>query len=316
MMKVIDGHCDALYKLYENEELDFYGTGDEPGLDVTYSRLCEANVRVQFFAIYLPERITDPRFDHYLEYVSILNRGIRQHDRMRLIRTRSDLIDVMHGPQRGALLTLEGADALGGNSLYLRTLYDLGVRMIGPTWNYGNWAADGILEPRKGGFSRRGKSFIKECNELGILLDASHLSVASFWDLAECSAVPFVATHSNAKAVCGHPRNLDDDQLKELIRRDGRIGLTFVPWFVQGGGQASIEALLRHVDYVLSLGGEGQLVFGSDFDGIDQWIPGLEHPGGYVTLANELYKRYPAQLVEKLLYGNWQTYLQQHLPIY
>ncbi|MEK8130150.1 membrane dipeptidase [Paenibacillus filicis] len=313
-MIVIDGHCDVLMKMYEDPSLDFFS--ERPSsLDVTYPRMCHSNIKVQFFAIYISERIKFPQLDHYLEYAVILHRKIAGDGRIRAIRNRGDLEAVMNGPQRGALLTLEGADALQGNPLYLRTLYELGVRMIGTTWNYANWAADGVLEPRQAGFTRKGKAFIKDCNELGILLDASHLSVRGFWDLAECSNKPFVATHSNAKAVCAHPRNLDDGQILEIIRTGGRIGMTFVPWFVAGEG-AAIDGLLKHIDHILSLGGAGTLAIGSDFDGIDRWIPGLEHAGHYDRLALELYKRYPDDVASAILHGNWHSFLMEQLPVH
>ncbi|CAG7624226.1 hypothetical protein PAECIP111802_01039 [Paenibacillus allorhizosphaerae] len=314
MMRIIDGHCDALYKMFENPVIDFYDSV-AVGLDVSYAKMKKSNVKIQFFAIYLPERITVPKFDHYLEYINIFYQKITCDGRVRLIKNRDDLHTVWNSESIGAILTVEGADAIQGNPLFTRTLHHLGVRFIGVTWNYGNWAADGILEPRQGGFSRHGKSFIKDCDDLGILLDASHLSVAAFWDLAAASARPFVATHSNAKALCGHPRNLDDNQLRELIRRDGRIGVTFVPWFVDGG-QASIDGILRHIDYIGALGGERQLVLGSDFDGISRTIPGLEHAGQYGNLVDALSKRYSNVQVERFLYGNWYSYLERHLPVH
>lgn len=314
-MKVIDGHCDVLYKMYLNPDIDFYDTQTSP-LDVTYSRMLHSNIKLQCFAIYLPERITQPHFDHYLEYINIFYRRIVCGGLVKAVKTRGDLEMVMNGRIPGALLTLEGADALCGNPLYTHTLYQLGVRMIGVTWNYANWAADGVLEPRQGGFTRKGKSFIKVCNELGILLDASHLSAAAFWDLAAASAKPFVATHSNVKRLCGHPRNLDDEQIRALIRVDGRIGVTFVPWFVDNSGSASVDDVVNHMEYICALGGERQLVLGSDFDGIDRHIPGLEHAGQYDRLAEALYKRFTIEQVNGFLFRNWYTFLSRHLPVH
>ncbi|ALS21716.1 MULTISPECIES: dipeptidase [Paenibacillus] len=314
-MKVIDGHCDVLLKMYLDPAIDFYDVHTSP-MDVTYSRMLHSNVKLQCFAIYLPERITQPHFDHYLEYINIFYQKIVRSGLIQAVKTRGDLELVMNGRVPGALLTLEGADALYGNPLYTRTLYHLGVRMIGVTWNYANWAADGVLEPRQGGFTRKGKSFIKDCNDLGILLDVSHLSEAAFWDLAAASAKPFVATHSNVKRLCGHPRNLDDEQIRALIRVDGRIGVTFVPWFVESSGKASVDDVVRHMEYICALGGERQLVLGSDFDGIDRHIPGLEHTGQYDRLAEALYKKFTKEQIEGFFYKNWHTFLSQHLPIH
>ncbi|TVY10580.1 dipeptidase [Paenibacillus cremeus] len=312
-MRIIDGHCDVLYKMFENPSINYFDPS--AALDASYAKMMKSGVKIQFFAIYLPERITAPKFDHYLEYINIFYQKIVRDGVVQVIKNRDDLASVMSSNKLGAILTLEGTDALEANPLYTRTLYHLGVRFIGVTWNYGNWAADGILEPRQGGFSRRGKSFIKDCGDLGILLDASHLSVASFWDLAAASTKSFVATHSNVKSLCPHPRNLDDDQIRELLRRDGRIGITFVPHFVHPSAP-TIDALIGHVDHICSMGGERHIVFGSDFDGISSWIPGLEHSGQYGHLADALSKKYSSEQVERFLYGNWLSYLQKNLPIH
>ncbi|WP_282941980.1 dipeptidase [Paenibacillus sp. RC67] len=313
-MTIIDGHCDVLYKMYQKRDLDFYNS-QSTGLDVTFSRMVQSGVKIQFFAIFLSEAIRQPYFDHYLEYINIFYQKIISDPRIKLIKNQTDLLEVMSGTKKGAILTLEGADAIQDNPLYTQTLFYLGIRLIGVTWNYGNWAADGVLEPRQGGFSKKGIRFIKECNDLGIMMDVSHLSEKSFWDVAAMSAKPFVATHSNAKAVCGHPRNLDDDQIKAIIQKQGRIGITFVPWFVNDQGSASISDLAKHIDHICALGGEKQLVIGSDFDGISQWIPNLEHTGQYDELAQYLSKHYKDEWIKDFFYRNWYRFLEKNLPV-
>jgi membrane dipeptidase len=314
-MKIIDGHCDVLWKMFENPQLDFYN--DVQGqLDVTYAHMVKSNIAIQFFAIYLAEAIKQPTFEHYLAYINIFYQKIIKPGKLTLIKNRTDLTEVMKRGGRGAILTLEGADAIQDNPLYTHTLYHLGVRMIGITWNYANWAADGVLEPRQGGFSRKGKRFIKECNDLGIILDVSHLSVRSFWDVAEASMKPFAASHSNAKALCPHPRNLDDAQLRTLIEKEGRIGVTFVPWFVNDKGNATIEGLLKHIEHICELGGDKHIVLGSDFDGIDQWITGLRDAGQFDQLVQQLSKYYKDDWIENFLYNNWYRFLRSNLPAY
>ncbi|MFH5183248.1 dipeptidase [Paenibacillus sp. TAB 01] len=312
-MYIIDGHCDALWKMYEKPVLDFYNP-QETGMDVTASRMAAGGVKIQFFAIYLSEAIRQPQFEHYLEYINIFYQKIVSTNQIYPIKNVTDLETVIQSNARGAILTLEGADAIRDNPLYTRILYQLGVRMIGVTWNYANWAADGVLEPRQGGFSKKGKGFIKDCNELGIILDVSHLSVRSFWDAADLSQKPFVASHSNAKAVCSHPRNLDDDQIRTIIMKQGRIGVTFVPWFVGNKGTASIDQLVKHIEHICGLGGVHNVVLGSDFDGIDQWIPGLEHAGQFGNLAQVLSKYYKDEWIEGFLHGNWLSFLRSNLP--
>lgn len=313
MTKIYDAHCDVLYKMFIDPKLDFYTS--EAGLDVTYNRMRDAGVKLQFFAIYLPEKLRRPSFDHLLEYVDIFRQKIESRGRLALVRNKDELDSVMRGDEIGAVLSLEGADALAGNPVYTRTLFDLGVRFIGITWNYANWAADGILEPRKGGFTKRGKKFISECNDLGMLLDVSHLSVKGFWELAELCQTPFIASHSNALSVCSHPRNLDDEQIGAIIQADGRIGVTFVPRFVKQKGDVSISDVLKHIDHICSLGGVRHLGFGSDFDGIEEHISGLDHAGKYGRLADELSRHYKAAEVEGFLWGNWNRFLKENLPL-
>ncbi|MCS7461815.1 dipeptidase [Paenibacillus doosanensis] len=311
-MKIIDGHCDVLLKMFENSSIDFYDPLNAE-LDVSFAKMKRSGVKIQFFAIYLAESMKQPNFDHYLEYINIFYQKIIANGRIALIRNRTDLNNVMNGSACGAILTLEGADAIRNHSLYTQILFHLGVRLIGVTWNYANWAADGVLEPRQGGFTREGKRFIKECNDLGIILDVSHLSVKSFWDMADLSQKPFVATHSNAKAVCPHSRNLDDDQIRTLLRQKGVIGITFVPWFVREKG-AAIDDLVRHIEHICALGGEQQLVLGSDFDGISQWIPGLENTGEFAHLAQHLSKYYKDEWIEGFFFRNWYDFLHVNLP--
>lgn len=312
MNQIIDAHCDVLYKLFMNRKLDFYK--NESGLDVTYERMKSSGIKAQFFAIYLPENLDRPNFEHLLEYIDIFHKKVARIGKVALIRNQGDLAAAINGDAIGAILSLEGADALAGNPMFTRILYYLGVRFIGITWNYANWAADGILEPRKGGLTKRGKKFIKECNDMGMLLDVSHLSVKGFWELAELSEVPFIASHSNALSVCPHPRNLDDEQIEAVIRADGRMGLTFVPWFVKQGGSATISDMLKHIDHVCSLGGKHHLGFGSDFDGIGEWVAGLEHAGRYGEFAELLSKHYKSEEVEGFLWKNWNRFLMKYLP--
>jgi membrane dipeptidase len=312
-MKIIDGHCDALTKLYMNPKLDFQK--EEPELDVSYPRLQRAGVKIQCFAIYLSENIHAPSFDHILQMVDVFHRKILSNPGMSFIKNVTDLLLVEKNEKIGAILTLEGLDALAGNMTHLRILYHLGVRSMGLTWNYANWAADGVQEPRKGGFTWKGKRMLKELETMGIIVDVSHLSVNAFWELVELYKKPFVASHSNAGKLCPHPRNLSDDQISAIIQCHGQIGLTFVPYFVETArAPVQISQLLAHIDHVCSLGGENHIGFGSDFDGIEQWIEGLEHAGQYENLINVLCKNYKEEQVKRFLYGNWRNCLLSNLP--
>ncbi|WP_027084560.1 dipeptidase [Cohnella panacarvi] len=310
-MIIIDAHCDVLSKLLVSPELDFV-RGQE-GLDVTFERMLASGIRVQNFAVYLPERWSAD-FRYVLESIDLFHERVLALPQMRFIRAKSDMRLAIGDDRIGALLSLEGVDSLHGNLAYLRILYHLGVRIVGITWNRANWAADGVLEPRQGGFTAAGMELVQECNRLGLIMDVSHLSEKGFWELLEASRKPVIASHSNASAISPRSRNLSDTQINALIQAGGVMGITFVPPFVSEGPPVSIDRILLHIDHVCALGGKCHIGFGSDFDGIKEWIVGLEHAGHYDRLANLLLKHYREDDVKLFLHGNWHRYFMEQLP--
>lgn len=310
-MHVIDAHCDVLSKLLLNPGLDF--ADDTSGLEVTLPRLQKSNVMMQWMAIWLPDQQGSADFNEVLRCIDRYDTHIAKYAEIGLVRTRGDLARFAAEGRIGTLLTLEGADALAGNVGRLNTLYKLGVRSLGITWNYANWAADGVLEPRQGGFTLKGRKLVKECNRLGILVDASHLCERAFWELAELTERPFLASHSNAFSVCSHPRNLKDDQIEHMIRGRGMMGLNFYPPFLMEGTPVTIDHFILHVERMCELGGALHIGLGSDFDGIGSWVPGLEHSGCFDNLMNALLKRYTPSQVERFMYRNWYEFLEREL---
>jgi membrane dipeptidase len=311
-MYIMDGHCDAISKLLKNPRADFY---DSTLMDVTLPRLQAANVKLQSFAIYISSSsrgandYIPPSFHEILLSIDLYERHILTNPHMTPILNQIDIVSLLNGSKIGAFLTLEGADGLGGNLFYLRILHRLGVRAMGLTWNQANWAADGAGEPRGGGLTILGKKLVQECEKLGILVDVSHLSETAFWDVATIAQKPFYASHSNVFDICQHPRNLKNNQIMEIIRAGGCIGLTFVPHFVSRNKSVVIVDLLKHIDYICENGGSEHLTFGSDFDGIDEWIEDLEHPGQYSNLHNILLRHYKETDVDNWLWKNWYQFL-------
>jgi len=307
-MRIYDMHCDVLYKMLLEPELDF---SDESKLDVTYERLQQGKIGMQAFAIFLPEERV-PTFSMVEEAVRYFERSVISRPGMRFIRTKSDLEQAEQEGQIGALLTLEGAEGLMGSFDYLRRAFELGIRALGLTWNYANWAADGVLEERKAGLTLKGRELVQACNDLGMIIDISHLNEPGFWEVMELSKKPVIASHSNAHKLQPHPRNLTDEQIQALIQKGGRIGITFVPDFI--GGNQAIPDVLRHLEHVCALGGEHHVGFGSDFDGIDEHVNGLTNPAEYAQLAEELYRHYSSEQAERFLHGNWLTFFRENLP--
>ncbi|MBM7564691.1 dipeptidase [Paenibacillus sacheonensis] len=312
-LRKVDFHCDVLWKLLENPALTFNG-GDQRNLDVTLPRLKQADSIFQTFAIYIPERM-DKTMVPILQSIDLFYRKVLTHPEMAFIRTSRDILALrQQSGVIGAMLSLEGADGLQGDPAMVRILFALGVRAAGLTWNNANWAADGVLETRGGGLTKKGRAFVEECNRLGILLDVSHLSDRAFWDMLQVSTKPIIASHSNCRFLCPHPRNLEDDQIKALLAGGGLIGVTYVPQFVSSRVPAGIADVLRHVERICEFGGVSQLMFGSDFDGIDHHVEGLTHPGELHQLQDALLARYPEEVVKAFFETNALDFLAKHLP--
>ncbi|RUT29788.1 membrane dipeptidase [Paenibacillus zeisoli] len=310
--EVIDFHCDALSKMQLNGDIHFQ---KDSRLDVDLEKLKQGNISLQIFAIYISERLGSARFSHVLDQIHIFQEKVVSSG-IRPLYWQEEMDQEFNNHSWG-LLSLEGADGLEANLQYLRIAFEQGIRFLGIAWNYANWAADGILEPRNGGFTKKGQELIRACHDLGIILDVSHLSVKGFWELATLAtqaAKPFIASHSNAYRICPNPRNLHDEQIKAIISLGGRIGVTFFPNFVKSKGAVHLPDLLRHIEHICSLGGEHNLMFGSDFDGIDMYVSGLENAARYPNLVSELLKHYPEALVRRWLFGNAEAFLRIHLP--
>lgn len=290
-MNIIDLHCDALLKLWYADGKLSYENGEE--LDTNKQRLQQGGVKVQAYAIYTPDKMkSEQRFQCALDQIdSFYTEVLAKNPEMKQIKEWSDF-DRLQDGEIGAFLTLEGVEPIGNDLGKLRLLYQLGVRSVGLTWNHANLAADGADETRNGGLTLFGKEIVKFHNEHKILTDVSHLCEGSFWDVIELAKYP-VASHSNARALCDHQRNLHDEQAQALFSKGGMLHITYVTMFIKKEeGEVTIPDLIKHIDHFCSLGGEKHIGLGSDFDGINTKIVGLEHAGDSQNLINELLKHY------------------------
>ncbi|MBJ8053197.1 dipeptidase [Bacillus cereus] len=301
-MKIFDAHCDVLFQLWSAKgKKDFQ---NDSQLHITFEQLKKRKGSIQCFAIYVPETVAyEKRFEVALQMIDIFHNEILSLPGMKFIQTKND-INMLKQDEIGALLTLEGCEAIGKEAMKLRLFYRLGVRSFGLTWNYANLLADGALEERGAGLTAFGRQVVQELNTLHLWTDVSHLNERSFWDVIEIAKKP-IASHSNCYQLCGHPRNLTDEQIRALIKKNSIIGITFVPQFLTNERQANIADILRHVEYICSLGGEKNIGFGSDFDGILETVVGVEAYRDYENIINQLCKKYSESTVERFLYKNF-----------
>jgi membrane dipeptidase len=305
-MKIIDLHCDALLKLWEGKgALRFM---DAPELDTNVKRLQQGKVKVQCFAIFIdPDIPSDQKFQCALEQIDYFYQEVLgKNPVMKQIKEWADF-DRLKDGEIGAMLTLEGVDAVGNDLAKLRTLFQLGVRSVGLTWNNANLAADGAGEPRGGGLTLLGKEMVRLNNEYQVLTDVSHLSENAFWDVMETAYYP-IASHSNSRYLCDHPRNLYDSQAKAMFEKGGMIHVVYCPPFVKKDGMAKVTDLIKHIDHFCSLGGVKQVGLGSDFDGITTKVIGLEDAAQSQNLINELLRHFTEEEVRGFAHGNFLQY--------
>ncbi len=320
---VVDAHCDTLLKIGA-------GTGRHLGnrlsdVQVDLPRLAEAGVSAQFFACYVePQHVTHRALERVIELIDVFYaEAAANPDRLLPATGPAGVAQAYRQGKVAGILAVEGGEALQGNLAVLRTLHRLGVRALTLTWNYRNALADGFEETRTGGgLSRFGVEVVKEMGRLGMMVDVSHLSETGFWQVMEEAKGPVVATHSNARAVCDHPRNLTDEQIKALAAKGGVMGLNSYGPFVQEGAgkdgpggqtvKATLDRLLDHADHVVSLVGFRSLGLGLDLDGIGATTEGLEDVLGLPRLAKGLLERgHEPEAVRAMLGGNFLRVMEE-----
>lgn len=306
-MQIFDTHCDALYKLQDAKRKK--GTipnfRNSPELATNLERLEKGNVKVQCFAIYISPSVSSFQvWEYAMEQIALFHSEIIEiNSQMKHIKCWEDIDNLKDG-EIGAVLTLEGAEPFGNDLAKLQRLYEEGILSIGLTWNQANLCADGVGESRGAGLTTLGKQVVQLNNEHRVFTDVSHLSVNGFWDVMELADYP-IASHSNTRKICDHPRNLSDEQITAMFQKNGLIHVVFYPEFIKTtNSTTNISDIIRHIDHLCSLGGVNKIGFGSDFDGIDSFVAGLENAAMYQTLINELLKYYKEEEVKGFAYNN------------
>ncbi len=308
--RVIDAHCDTVYELMMQG-----GNLVENSLCVSLDKLTQYGGYLQFFAAWIDDKEAEP-LSLTLRLLDRMHREIKEHENaMGLVLSAMDAQCVLQQGKVGALLTVENGNSLEGELSNLQLLYDLGVRALTLTWNAANELADGIMEPRGGGLTEFGKSVVIEMNRLGMMIDVSHLSEKGFWDVLSLSKQPVMASHSNARSVASHCRNLTDEQIRALSQSGGVIGLNVYPAFLTDHEGASLSDCMRHIEHILAVGGEDCLGLGSDFDGFSApMAEGLASPADYVYLFEALKQQgYSDLQIEKLSCGNFLRFMEKIL---
>lgn len=264
---IADLHADTLYQLSLQHRPNF----THGPTDLSKQTIIGSGLKAQFFSIWVPTKVVQRHRAHAfaLRLLAIFDRLVRQNPGW-LVQARTTAeIEAAHRTGRfAALLGLEGAEPLGQSASALIAYHQRGVRYVALTWNRSNAFGDPAVGPkRNGGITAEGIRLVRLANKLGVMLDVSHASKATFWGILRHNMTSTIASHSNAWAVCEHARNLDDEQLKAIARSGGVIGINFYTRYLNNSKHASSSDVVAHIRYIADLVGINHLALGSDFDG-------------------------------------------------
>ena len=308
---IVDAHADTLARLSEEGrslgERSTRGHSDLP-------RLLEAGVSLQVLAICTEDMNAESGLRDTLTMIDRLYGDLHGREDAFVVCTRADLDRL--GPNRvGFILGLEGAGPLGGRLGLLRVLHRLGLRLLGLTWNGRNEFADGVKVEGGAGLTGSGRALLALAEELGIVVDLAHLNEQGFWDAVAAAKRPVVVSHANARAICDHPRNLTDAQLRALAAHGGVVGLNLYPPFLTTAGRAGLDDILRQLGHLLEVAGPEAVGLGFDFDGIEVTpvdLPEITALPRLITALDRLGLDPAARA--GLLGGNWLRVFRQILP--
>lgn len=306
-VSVFDAHCDTILHCWHGGENMLRSSGD---LDLergrTFARYC------QFFAIFTQGDMVPGKsnYDIYGEQYDLFCRQMEEHrDVVIHCRSGAEAAQAHREGKIAAFLSVEGAHSLDCDLDKLRLAYDCGVRAVNLTWNNPSILSGTNIEEPERGLSEKGKAFVREMQRLGMLVDVSHLSDPGFWDVMEIADRPIMASHSNSRVICPHPRNLTDEQFTAIIKNQGVVGLNLCREFV--GGNEDMDILIRHLDHFLALGGEKTVALGGDLDGCSP-VEGIPDIAGWKNLYEELLRRnYAESVVDDVFFNNLMRVVNQ-----
>ncbi len=304
-MKLFDGHCDTLLGLMGNPSSGPLPAGSlyENELQVDLKRGLEMEAYAQTFALF------GFREMGWTDLFGTLYRRFREEAEaceahLRFCRSRSDALKAAEEGKAAAFLSIEGSEVIDCQPQKLEEAAEKGVRGFGVCWNRANEITGTNAQEPDRGLSEKGKELVKLALELGLAVDVSHLSDPGFWDVEKLAKGPFIASHSNARAVHDHPRNLTDDMFRAIRDHGGTAGLNLYSLFL-GEGEVTVETALRHIDHFLDLGGEKTLAIGGDLDGCDRLPQGIRGIQDVHLIRDALAARgYEEALLDDIFYYN------------
>jgi len=321
-MKVIDMHCDTLFELNIARKIGPIKSFLKNDLHIDLEKLQKGDYLLQGFAAYVDLLATKNPLVSALEEIDIFYQIINAYPtQIAQVKTYHDILENQKAGKISAMLTMEEGGICLGNLSVLRMLYELGVRMMTLTWNYENELGYPNFVPHsndndstyrantENGLKEKGIEFVQEMERLHMIVDVSHLSDVGFWDVAKHTQRPFIASHSNARAISPHVRNLTDEMLRTIGDRGGLLGINYCAAFLDNKEneiecQSNVSIMAEHILYIKKIAGLDIIGLGSDFDGISCELE-LKDASYLPLLEQELIRKgFHESEIEKIFYKN------------
>ena len=305
---VFDLHCDTALGLLGKDRCSL-GSLRKNDLHIDLERAGALGGYAQCFACYTSPKMKligkTTVFDMFeRQLASILRETEQNADVIRLAYSTEEIKENKQQGIMSAILTIEGPAGFGYNCEMLEDLYNVGFRITTLGWNEDNPLAGSCVTG--GGLSEEGKAYVKEAQRLGMVIDVSHISDEGFWDIIEITQKPIIASHSNSRTLCNHPRNLTDDMYKSICNTGGTAGINLYPGFLSIGDNVTVDTVCDHIFHFLNIAGNDlHISLGSDFDGVDKLPEGISGIQDYCRLADRLLERHlPETTVENIFWNN------------
>ncbi len=309
----LDSHCDT--PMFFDQDIDF--TRRDPRLLVDLHKMTEGHLDASIMVAYLKQEARDEaslhaataKSDSILSQIEAMVE--RTQGRAAIARTPADLYRNKREGRKSIMMGIENGYAIGRDISLVGHFRSRGVVYMTLCHNGDNDICDSARGNNEhGGVSTFGADVIREMNRLGMMVDLSHASEQSFYDAIDISQLPIVCSHSSARALCDHPRNLTDDQMRRLAATGGVAQVTFYNGFLRTDGQATIEDAARHLDHMVRVMGIDHVGIGTDFDG-DGGVPGLASASELINFTRQLLlRRYSPQDLELIWGGNFLRVMQ------
>ncbi|MCL2593263.1 MAG: dipeptidase [Defluviitaleaceae bacterium] len=309
MFNLIDTHCDTIIEMMDKNQELF-----DNNLHVSIKKLMKFNSPIQFFAICLAHKKLDDYYNSYKKHVELYYKELEKNkDYIQHANTYTKILENMENNKITGILTIEGAEVLEDSIEKLEESYKLGVRSVAITWNHNNAWGHSCTDSENRGLTILGKDMLKKMNELGMIIDVSHLSERGFYDVCELSAGPFIASHSNSYEISPHRRNLKDDQLKALKETKSVTGLNLCAPFLNLTQKPTLDDCIHHLDKMLNIAGEDSVGLGCDLDGIQTPEFELCDVSKMDILHDRCLTAFGKNITEKIFYKNFMRVLSDIL---